>query len=559
MKSIKYKVLLGFSIILLILVALSSYVFVNIMNFNKEVEQVVEKDLEILLADQKLSFNMSQRIALARGYVLFGDPSYKESFDQYTQESKLIQSQILALSDSDKAKPFIDASIEWRQQIQEKVFDEYDRGNKEQALNYLENEGTEVGREIMDGFNELSKTREEIIVTNSKNLVKNGVTLETVTLILTVLSIVLGIIIALVISRMLIKPIIQVVDRVKTIAKGDLTGKLLEVKTKDEMATLSHSINEMVVNLRGLVHQVQETSDQVAATSEELTASAEQSSHASEEITSNIQELASGSEHQAKQVENASETINQMIASVTQVSANTDTVTATVDETAVKTKEGSQAINQSVNQMNEIANTVQNLSHVVKGLGEQSREIGEIVTVITGIADQTNLLALNAAIEAARAGEHGKGFAVVADEVRKLAEESAKSSKEIAQLVSTIQSETSKAITSMDSTIKEVDNGIETAKIAGDSFQHIREAINTVTGQVKEVSTAMKEMSAGTETVLQSIHAVAQIAEESAAGTQNVSASSEEQLASMEEITASATNLSHMAEELSRQIGRFKI
>ncbi|QOY35363.1 methyl-accepting chemotaxis protein [Anaerobacillus isosaccharinicus] len=559
MKSIKYKILLGFSIILVLMLILSSYVLINIKTFNKEVEQVVAVDLELLIADKKLEFNMSQRIAFARGYVLYGEQSYKDLFNTYTEESTIIHDKILSLSNSDKAKPYIDKSIEWRKLIQEEVFGEYDRGNREISFQILKGQGTVQAREIMAGFSELADAREGLIQANSLMLIENGESLERITTIITILCIILGITIAIVISNIIIKPVIQVVNRVKLIASGDLSGEAIKIKSKDEIATLTQSINDMVINLRELVKEVQETSDQVAATSEELTASAEQSSYASEEITSNIQQLAVGSENQANQVESVSEIITEMVASVEQVSSNAKNVAFTVEETGIKTKEGSLAIESSINQMNEISQRVQNLSQVIRGLESQSKEIGEIVTVIGGIADQTNLLALNAAIEAARAGEHGKGFAVVADEVRKLAEESGKSSNKIAQLISRIQEETNKATTSMDSTTIEVDNGIITAKTAGASFTHIKEAINNVTSQVNEVSIAMNEVVAGTENIVTSIHAVSSIAEESAAGTQNVSAASEEQLASIEEITAAASNLSKMAENLQTQISKFKI
>ncbi|RSK29153.1 methyl-accepting chemotaxis protein [Bacillus sp. HMF5848] len=559
MKSIKYKILLGFSIILVLMLILSTYVLINIKTFNKEVEQVVTRDLELLIADKDLEINMSQGISLARGYVLFGYQTYKDMFNSYTEESKITQDKVLSLNNSDEVKSLIEQSNQWRELIQEEVFAEYDKGNKEVALQALQEKGTGTASQIMAGFNKSARDREEFIQANSLKLIENGKSLDRVTTIITILCIILGIIIAVVISNIIIKPIIQIVSRVKLIAAGDLSGEEIKIKSKDEIATLTQSVNEMVINLRDLVKEVQETSDQVAATSEELTASAEQSSHASEEITSNIQQLAIGSENQTKQVEGAIDIINEMVASVEQVSSNAENVASTVEITDMKTKEGSLAIDTSINQMNEISETVQNLSHVIKGLDSQSKEIGEIVTVIGGIADQTNLLALNAAIEAARAGEYGKGFAVVADEVRKLAEESAKSSNKISQLVTRIQEETTNAIYSMDSTIKEVDNGIVTAKTAGNSFLHIKEAINEVTSQVKDVSISMSEMAAGTEHVLRSIHAVSSIAEESAAGTQNVSASSEEQLASTEEITASAYNLSKMAENLSTQISKFKI
>jgi methyl-accepting chemotaxis protein len=209
--------------------------------------------------------------------------------------------------------------------------------------------------------------------------------------------------------------------------------------------------------------------------------------------------------------------------------------------------------------MSSISNTVNDLAKVIKGLGDRSQEIGQIVEVITGIAQQTNLLALNAAIEAARAGEHGRGFAVVADEVRKLAEQSAESAQQITNLIGTIQADTSTAVNVMDSTIQEVSSGIGVVNTAGEAFNRIENLINTVAKQIQEVSAASQQMSVGAMQVVKAIDEISDVSEKTAAGTQNVSAAAQEQLASMEEISASSSSLSKMATELQTLVSRFKV
>jgi len=223
----------------------------------------------------------------------------------------------------------------------------------------------------------------------------------------------------------------------------------------------------------------------------------------------------------------------------------------------------------------------------IQDLGVQSQKIGEIIQVIDDIAEQTNLLALNAAIEAARAGEHGKGFAVVADEVRKLAERSGKATKEIAELITNIQRGTKVAVDSMQVGTREVESGVELAQDAGQSLKEIVQGVNTAGEQVHKImeiineiltgseevskavnnvaaiteenSAATEEMSASAEEVNSSMQNIASISEENASGAEEVSASTEELTASIEEISSSSEQLARMAQELQNMVARFKI
>lgn len=209
--------------------------------------------------------------------------------------------------------------------------------------------------------------------------------------------------------------------------------------------------------------------------------------------------------------------------------------------------------------MNLINENFTDLSVTVTQLGERSSEIGEISKVISTIADQTNLLALNAAIEAARAGEHGKGFAVVADEVRKLAEQSAQSAQQIAHLIVQTQEDTTKTSKSMELATNEVSKGIIIVNEAGDSFAEIKQSVDHVTEQIKVVSKHVQDISKQLIEVVNSIGVIKDITDHANIETQNISAASEEQLAAMEEIASSSSALSSLAIELQQITGKFKI
>ncbi|MGD8190695.1 methyl-accepting chemotaxis protein [Brevibacillus ginsengisoli] len=375
---------------------------------------------------------------------------------------------------------------------------------------------------------------------------------------LIIFLIVSGVIFYLVVSKM-IKPIVDLANTSQRIAQGDLTVDELKVRTQDEIGLLSASFNQMVSNLRNVIHHVSKSTEQVSASAEELTASAEQTSKASAQIATTIQEVAAGADIQVQSIEASSQAMGNLATGVKQIAATAQGVSQAANQTSEKAELGNDAIQTAVQQMNSINLTVNELAKVIKGLGERSLEIGQITEVITSISAQTNLLALNAAIEAARAGEHGRGFAVVADEVRKLAEQSVGSAQQISQLIAHIQDETSKAVESMGMATREVMEGIGVVNTAGESFEQIQGSVIEVARQIQEVSAASEQMLASTTQVHQAIDSVTEVALQAASGTQNVSAAAQEQFASMEEISTSANSLSKMAEDLQTVIGTFKL
>ncbi len=209
--------------------------------------------------------------------------------------------------------------------------------------------------------------------------------------------------------------------------------------------------------------------------------------------------------------------------------------------------------------MQSIHASVSQSAEVVKRLGEHSQRIGDIVKVISDIANQTNLLALNAAIEAARAGEAGKGFAVVAEEVRKLAEESDASGKEIVEIISTIQKDTTLAVDVMENGTKEVQAGMDVVHEANAAFLTILESIQSVDSLIQEVSSSSQQMSAASEEITASVEQLSDIAQNASDNTQNVVASTEEQLATMTDLKNASSHLQSMSQKLQEQISQFKI
>lgn len=360
------------------------------------------------------------------------------------------------------------------------------------------------------------------------------------------------------ISRMVTKPLKSIQTLMKEAENGDFTHQG-EYLAKDELGQLNSSFNNMITSIKETIHIVSENAEMVVASSAQLSASAQQSTEASSHIASTIQDLAQGSEQQLRSAEESDKAIQQITEYAKQINDNTAAVSVSAKQSSDISTEGEKTIRDMVAQMQTINENVAGLGEAVKRLSERSAEIGSINAVITNIADQTNLLALNAAIEAARAGEHGKGFAVVADEVRKLAEQSVDSADQIKALIDTIQDETNETLVNMDQTSKGVEVGIRVASSAGESFGEIERSIQNVTSQIAEVAKAINQLTEGSQNVADSIRNVKDVAETAAASSQTVSAGTEEQLASMEEIETSANSLAEISDELQHAVNRFKI
>ncbi|MBB3110204.1 methyl-accepting chemotaxis protein [Paenibacillus phyllosphaerae] len=377
-------------------------------------------------------------------------------------------------------------------------------------------------------------------------------------IIVSIVSLLLLALLSLLIARMIVKPVNEVKQLLSEAEQGDFTVKG-SYKSKDEIGALTASFNNMTNKLQSIFGTVQASSHFVASTAEELSASAEQNNQASEHIAMTIQELATGTETQVDKVADSSAAINDMAGYTKTIADNTERMKNDVLHASQMSAAGNEAISEVNVQMNSIHANVNSLFEAVSSLNERSNQIEQITNVISGITAQTNLLALNAAIEAARAGEHGKGFAVVAGEVRKLAEQSNKSTEQISQLIHLIQQDTQMTLQTMEKASQEVNSGIHVVNNAGSSFQKIDQAVSRVVAQIEDIAKALNQLAAGTSNVNASISDVREVAQESASITQNISAATEEQLASMQEISSSSQALAGLADELQKIMTQFKI
>ena len=353
-----------------------------------------------------------------------------------------------------------------------------------------------------------------------------------------------------------LKQMISVCSRLQ---QGDFRDDGVAFERQDELGEMWTALQNVRNNLRGLMDKFNNTAQQLAAASEELTASSQQSADASGQVAQSVMDAAEAASNQQEAVSRSNEAVSGVAASVENIQRNSARVAGNSMEASAKAKNGMAAVDNAVMQMQEVESTVQESAVIVDQLGTSSQEIGQIVDTITAITSQTNLLALNAAIEAARAGEAGRGFAVVADEVRKLAEQSQESAQRIATLVADIQKNTDNAVHSMQSGRERVVAGAESVEGLKENFSEIVALIDGMAGEIKEIAEAIGGVAGETKEITTAVDQLSHHSSNIANEMQNVSATTEQQTASAQNIAQASDSLANLAQELQLAIQVFKL
>lgn len=561
--SIKKKLLAGFGLVLIVAAGAFFTVYLSLQSVGKSYTELVDTEVHKLNLAQQIQYQDLLLTDSVKGIII--NPSGTSDLEIYNEEADKLGSnieEVRTMITNERAIQIFEELDQYNQQLVdlESQIIALAGSDQEAATELYNGEYSEI-REIFSGNLEEFKQLQSNIISEKTSLDEQLIQNRSVYgLIAIVIALIVGIGIALFVSRLITRPLREVVKKLDELSEneGDLTARL-EIKSKDEIGMLATSFNKMIGNIQTIIKRVQENTVELASASEQLFASSEQNTEATHQVTAAIQEIAAGSERQEHGTDESSRAMEEIASDIQRVANSSAAVAESSTLTTENAQEGNKSVKRSIEQMNNIQSSVAEAELQVRNLGKLSDEIGKILDVITGIADQTNLLALNAAIEAARAGEHGKGFAVVADEVRKLAEESKTSASGITQLIEEIQVNTTRAVTYMNKGTEEVEIGIEVVNQAGKAFATILESVQQVSAQVHEVTAASQQISAGTEEVTSSILELSHIAKEAAGSSQSVAASSEEQLASIEEISSSAGSLSTLAEELQSLVGKFKV
>ncbi|UQZ37526.1 methyl-accepting chemotaxis protein [Paenibacillus sp. PK3_47] len=372
-----------------------------------------------------------------------------------------------------------------------------------------------------------------------------------------IIVILIVVLVSLYLTRRIVKPIVAVSGVMARVAEGRL-GERVAVHSNDEIGQMSRSINHMIESLAGIVSKIDTTVAEVAVSAEGLLDYANQSSGTSAEIAVVIQEVANGMEEQFRGSEQSARATEEMAIGLQRIAESSVSVSDQAEAVSTEVENGYLEIRSTLEQMTVISAAAGQTAELIGSLSRQSEQIGQIVDVISEIANQTGLLSLNASIEAARAGEHGRGFGVVANEVKKLAERTNTSIVHIIDVIKQIQASTADAALSMEKSIAEIGDGMGRMKNVGAAFEHIRSSMREVSLQIQDVSAINEQMSAGTEEITASVSDMLTIAKTSADNAQSVARASSDQKELMNKVVNSAESLNMMMSELKQEIENFR-
>jgi methyl-accepting chemotaxis protein len=433
----------------------------------------------------------------------------------------------------------------------------------------LRGAAVELTQEISPMAADLVKSFDDIRATQKQNMQQSKSTTVTLALTFVFGALAIGIFVAFFISRAIANPIKAIAKVADDVSVGDIQHEI-HFNSKDEIGVLAESFRRLIDYMKTLANAaeriaandltvtVQAKSEKdvlgnafktmtanLTAMIRQVTDNSTQLVSAATEIASSSEQMARGSQEQTGQTAQVSSAVEEMTATIVESSRNAGEAANQAKEAANAARAGNQVVSQTIEGMNRIAQVVQESAKTVQELAKSSDKIGEIIGVIDDIADQTNLLALNAAIEAARAGEQGRGFAVVADEVRKLAERTGKATKEITDMIKGIQNDTKGAVSGMEQGINEVQQGRDLADKAGESLSQIAGFAQKVMDMVQQIATAAEEQSAASEEIARSVEGIARVTKENATG--------------VEQSAAAAEQLNRQAEGLQKMVSRFKV
>ncbi len=555
------KIFVSFFVITFLIILVSIIGLTGMDSIRDSYGIIVNESLPVeTLIKEARAINLEQ-VAAVRGFMIYKDEQYPKLYNDLSKQLEEVYANVADMAETAQSQGYLSrlkaANRVYSDGVQV-VFDYVRKGQMDEAVAYGEKVRVKVTeiKEITKEWSTYVGSQDTERINQTDKKTDTRITSLLVLVAIAVLSAVGG---GFILTRNIAGPIKSLTGVAGKISEGDLTQKIPVIKTRDEIRELGNAFEAMVASLRGLIVNVNDASLELVASSQELAASSQEVAKVSEQIADAVSELAEGASDQAHSSEKGNDRILQTVEGLSQIAEDM----AQSEKMAEKAKEVVEKGEASVKyQEQKVAQNNQTSSEVAAAISElsvKSAEIGQILEVIKSIAEQTNLLALNAAIEAARAGEAGKGFSVVADEIRKLAEQSGYSVKQIDKIIKEVQQGVNSAVTKMDKSRLVVQEQAESLNSTVAAFKDVAEVVGLIRDKIILSAEASAVLSKNAVQAGEDITAIACVAQQTAASTQEVAASTQEQASTVHQITDSAEGLSRLAVQLQEGIGRFKL
>lgn len=560
--SINKKLNLAFtSIIALLLIS----TFVSMYNSNKvneKIDEALGQRIELLKTIDEIRVGIGLQGQYIRTLLTNDTDETREQLQHYANyvDENILRVNELATTDTMR-NYFKEITLHNNEfnTTMESYLELIDRKDLKNAEVLLDKDIAKANDNILAVAEKMTTFQSNRLKTISKETQSALKTSDMTSIILLIISIIIGIILMIFVRQKISSPLKEMVSAAQTIAAGDLSLQDLKVMSKDEIGQLAEANNTMKRNLQILIQRIQQNAEQLSAAAEELSASTEEVTATTADMADRSNETLQASNASAQAASESAKAMDETATGVHRIAESTQTLHESSSETYKAAQTGGKVIQHANEQMTAINQSSQIVNELVQKLSKQTVEIENITNVITAITEQTNLLALNAAIEAARAGEHGKGFAVVADEVRKLAEESKASANKIVEVIQDIKTDTTNVELAAANSVQSVSEGVRVIEEAGNTFVSIVSAVEKMNIQIEEISAISEEISASAEQVAASADAIAKSSSEASYNVESIAAAIEEQTATMEQVNSIAVDLSQSAQTLQDETLKFKL
>lgn len=559
----------------------------GIMNLGLASVQIKDIAEAFIPTEEKLAevnYNvLEQELALEK-YVIARSNEYTEELrlDEKTQtelvnkikeEDKLVEKEIAEIEEIINKEVSQLTNEEERKEFQKysaqlkDIDKEYKNFNQKVTANILNSEGeisAEIAEETITESDKIAKEIEELTVLVQKATdesvkaaekaeQKAKVQVVGITICMGLLLLVLGGLIC----YGIISSINKMVQMLKELAQGNLTHKV-EVRTKDEIGEMAMLFNKSVEALKGMLLSVKQASQIILSSMQQLSGAIEESNASMSGISTSINEIALGMQENASAVEETTASVQEIAGSAESVASSSQKAVEETTSTQHSAEKGNEAVEQVIDSIMDVSQSSVEVSKTIGELEVSSNQIGSILELISGISNQTNLLALNAAIEAARAGEYGSGFAVVAEEIRKLAEQSNSSVKDISVLIKGIQQKTNQVVSTVTEQEQKIHQSVEKAEAIGHNVRDILQSVSSVVNRINDIASSSEEQAAATEQMSRSMDSVSKVSDKVARNAAEIGSSVEEQVSTLEEIGATTEEIASMLKMLDDKVNQFK-